>query len=111
MAAPQAYEHAAGLIHVFATFEMGVDTLLQLDRLVQLVEAPVFAHLRLQLLEPEKQPHLLNALYGLLMLLPQVRGARARGRGRGSGRTVSGLTRLTASADARALRSKRSSSG
>ena len=29
------------------------------------------ADLRLQLLEPEKHPHLFKCLYGLLMLLPQ----------------------------------------
>jgi vacuole morphology and inheritance protein 14 len=43
----------------------------QLDRLVQLIEAPVFAQMRLQLLEPERHPALVKALYGLLMLLPQ----------------------------------------
>ena len=38
-----------------------------------LIESPVFIHLRLQLLEPNvsSHRHLLKALYGLLMLLPQ----------------------------------------
>mmetsp|Transcript_40949 Transcript_40949/g.96388 ORF Transcript_40949/g.96388 Transcript_40949/m.96388 type:complete len:134 (+) Transcript_40949:386-787(+) len=48
-----------------------VEFLLQLDRLVQLIEAPVFARLRLQLLQPESHPALVAVLYGLLMLLPQ----------------------------------------
>ena len=64
--------------------------LVQIDKLVQLIESPVFTcafrtysasrgisltglslDLRLQLLEPEKYPYLLKCLYGLLMLLPQ----------------------------------------
>ncbi len=65
---------------------MTVNMLIQIDKLVQLLESPVFtcksreipfyclltsADLRLQLLEPEKYPHLYKCLYGLLMLLPQ----------------------------------------
>ncbi|KAL8973320.1 MAG: hypothetical protein Q9183_000013 [Haloplaca sp. 2 TL-2023] len=45
--------------------------LIQIDKLVQLLESPVFTYLRLQLLEPEKYPHLYKCLYGVLMLLPQ----------------------------------------
>ncbi|KAF6811162.1 DNA repair and recombination protein rad54 and rad54-like protein [Colletotrichum plurivorum] len=37
----------------------------------KLIESPVFTYLRLQLLEPDKYPHLYKCLYGLLMLLPQ----------------------------------------
>ena len=44
--------------------------LVQIDKLVTLLESPVFTHLRLQLLEPTRYPHLLKSLYGLLMLLP-----------------------------------------
>ena len=67
---------------------MTVNMLIQIDKLVQLLESPVFTckciscrrstsmlicrtDLRLQLLEPEKYPHLYKCLYGLLMLLPQ----------------------------------------
>ena len=76
---------------------MTVNMLIQIDKLVQLLESPVFtctrafkdmplsymfivimlltdlAHLdlRLQLLEPEKHPYLYKCLYGVLMLLPQ----------------------------------------
>lgn len=65
---------------------MTVNTLIQIDKLVQLLESPVFTceqslwsvrastdivDLRLQLLEPERYPHLYKCLYGLLMLLPQ----------------------------------------
>ena len=41
-------------------------------RLVHLLESPVFAYLRLQLLQPRLYPELLHTLYGLLMLLPQT---------------------------------------
>jgi hypothetical protein len=65
--------------------------LIQIDKLVQLLESPVFTckyrfllffrytevftnpsqDLRLQLLEPERYPFLYKCLYGVLMLLPQ----------------------------------------
>ncbi|KIL70288.1 hypothetical protein M378DRAFT_195396 [Amanita muscaria Koide BX008] len=67
----QAYEHASNLLYIFADLEVTVHMLVQMDKLVQLIESPVFTYLRLQLLEPEKYPHLFKCLYGLLMLLPQ----------------------------------------
>lgn len=68
----QAYEHASNLLHVFAELEVSVQVLVQIDKLVQLLESPVFIYLRLQLLEPERYPYLNKCLYGLLMLLPQT---------------------------------------
>lgn len=67
----QAYEQAYNLLQIFAELEMTVNMLIQIDKLVQLLESPVFTYLRLQLLEPERFPHLYKCLYGLLMLLPQ----------------------------------------
>ncbi|KAL1865251.1 hypothetical protein VTK73DRAFT_5434 [Phialemonium thermophilum] len=67
----QAYEQAYNLLQIFADLEMTVNILIQIDKLVQLLESPVFTYLRLQLLEPEKYPYLYKCLYGLLMLLPQ----------------------------------------
>ncbi|KAF0523958.1 ARM repeat-containing protein [Gigaspora margarita] len=67
----QAYEHAANLLQSFADLDITVNLLIQIDKLVQLLESPVFTYLRLQLLEPEKNPYLYKCLYGLLMLLPQ----------------------------------------
>ncbi|KAL1311514.1 hypothetical protein AAFC00_001636 [Neodothiora populina] len=67
----QAYEHAYNLLQIIAELEMTVNMLVQIDKLVQLIESPVFTYLRLQLLEPERFPHLYKCLYGLLMLLPQ----------------------------------------
>ena len=67
----QAYEQAYYLLQVFAELEMTVNMLIQIDKLVQLLESPVFTYLRMQLLEPEKYPFLYKCLYGVLMLLPQ----------------------------------------
>jgi vacuole morphology and inheritance protein 14 len=46
---------------------------MQIDKLVQLLESPIFIQLRLHLLEADSASHpdLLKSLYGLLMLLPQ----------------------------------------
>ncbi|KAK7062044.1 heat repeat-containing protein [Favolaschia claudopus] len=67
----QAYEHASNLLSIFADLEITVPMLVQVDKLVQLIESPVFTYIRLQLLEPERYPYLFKCLYGLLMLLPQ----------------------------------------
>ncbi|EGO02004.1 hypothetical protein SERLA73DRAFT_104235 [Serpula lacrymans var. lacrymans S7.3] len=67
----QAYEHASNLLSIFADLEITVPMLVQVDKLVQLIESPVFTYLRLQLLEPDRYPYLFKCLYGLLMLLPQ----------------------------------------
>ncbi|KAI9136298.1 vacuolar protein 14 C-terminal Fig4p binding-domain-containing protein [Paraphysoderma sedebokerense] len=67
----QAYEHAANLLQIFSELEITVSFLIQIDKLVQLLESPVFTYLRLQLLEPDRYPYLYKCLYGLLMLLPQ----------------------------------------
>ncbi|GMH56378.1 hypothetical protein TrRE_jg4324 [Triparma retinervis] len=69
----QAYDLAFSLVKKFSSVEISVGLLMQLDKLIQLIESPVYIHLRLQLLEVERPQHslLLKALYGLLMLLPQ----------------------------------------
>ncbi|KAJ1904179.1 hypothetical protein LPJ81_002649, partial [Coemansia sp. IMI 209127] len=69
----QHYETGAELVRVFGQLplDLTVSFLVQLDKLVQLIESPVFTFLRLQLLDPGEQPLLLRTLYGLLMLLPQ----------------------------------------
>ncbi|KAJ7591612.1 vacuolar protein 14 C-terminal Fig4p binding-domain-containing protein [Mycena floridula] len=68
----QAYEHASNLLYIFADLEITVQMLVQIDKLVQLLNHPsLHVNLRLQLLEPERYPHLFKCLYGLLMLLPQ----------------------------------------
>lgn len=65
------YEHSAQLVALFADVPVTVGFLMQIDKLVQLLESPVFVHLRIQLLEPEAHAYLFKTLYGVLMLLPQ----------------------------------------
>ena len=74
----QAYDIAALLIHKFAELEVTVGFLIQLDKLIQLIESPVFLQLRLQLLDANsyQHMHLLQSLYGLLMILPQSQSYR-----------------------------------
>ncbi|XP_028310710.1 protein VAC14 homolog [Gouania willdenowi] len=67
----QNYKHAYDLIQKFGNLEVTVDFLIEVDKLVQLIESPIFTYLRLQLLDVENNPYLIKALYGLLMLLPQ----------------------------------------
>lgn len=67
----QCYDLSARLIEEFAEVDVSVGLLMQLDKLVQLLESPIFVHLRLQLLREDTNDGLLRSLYGLLMLLPQ----------------------------------------
>ncbi|EED96467.1 predicted protein, partial [Thalassiosira pseudonana CCMP1335] len=69
----RAYGVAFALVQKFSELEVSVGFLMQVDKLVQLLESPVFVHLRLQLLNVESSHHapLLKSCYGLLMLLPQ----------------------------------------
>ncbi|KAL9244201.1 hypothetical protein vseg_018003 [Gypsophila vaccaria] len=67
----QTYQHASTVIQSLVEEDTNVTFLVQLDKLIRLLETPTFTYLRLQLLEPEKYTWLLKALYGLLMLLPQ----------------------------------------
>ena len=67
----QAYEHACSLLRIMAELEITLSMLIQLDKLVQLLESPIFTPLRLQLLEPDANQFLFKCLYGILMLLPQ----------------------------------------
>ena len=50
----QAYDHACDIIHCFSSLAVGAEVLVQVDRLVQLLETPSFTYLRLQLLQPAK---------------------------------------------------------
>lgn len=67
----QNYQHACDLLMVFGHLEVNVEFLIQIDKLVQLIESPIFTYLRLQLLDTQHNYFLLKSLYGLLMLLPQ----------------------------------------
>jgi len=69
----KAYNVAYALIRKFSEFDVTVGFLMQIDKLVQLLESPVFINLRIQLLDVDTPHHddLLKSCYGLLMLLPQ----------------------------------------
>ncbi|XP_077230419.1 protein VAC14 homolog isoform X2 [Tasmannia lanceolata] len=67
----QEYQHVSYVIQSLEEEDMNVKFFVQLDKLIHLLETPIFAYLRLQLLEPGKYTWLLKSLYGLLMLLPQ----------------------------------------
>uniref|UniRef100_A0A1D1ZJJ1 Protein VAC14 n=1 Tax=Anthurium amnicola TaxID=1678845 RepID=A0A1D1ZJJ1_9ARAE len=67
----QAYHHASSVIQSLGEEDINVKFLVQLDKLIRLLETPIFAYMRLQLLEPGKYTWLLKSLNGLLMLLPQ----------------------------------------
>ena len=67
----QMYDHCCQLLFKFSNLEMTVAFLVEVDKLIQLLESPVFTYLRLQLLDPQRYAYLVKALYGLLMLLPQ----------------------------------------
>ncbi|XP_072971988.1 protein VAC14 homolog [Typha angustifolia] len=71
----QAYHHTNSIIQSLGEEDINLKFLVQLDKLIRLLETPIFAYLRLQLLEPGKNAWLLKALYGLLMLLPQQSAA------------------------------------
>ncbi|XP_017778884.1 PREDICTED: protein VAC14 homolog isoform X2 [Nicrophorus vespilloides] len=68
----QCYNHVCDLIKLFANLEVTVEFLTEVDKLVQLIESPIFAYMRLDLLEVPCDRNLVRALYGLLMLLPQT---------------------------------------
>ena len=70
----QAYQLSSSLIDLFPDVSITVGFLVQVDKLVQLLESPVFLQLRLHLLDVHdtaQHPFLLKTMYGLLMLLPQ----------------------------------------
>ncbi|KAJ6771821.1 TAX1 BINDING PROTEIN-RELATED [Salix koriyanagi] len=71
----QTYQHASTVIQSLAEEDINVKFLVQLDKLIRLLETPIFAYLRFQLLDPGRYTWLLKALNGLLMLLPQQSAA------------------------------------
>lgn len=70
----QVYDLSFALVMRFSEMDdITVGFLMQIDKLVHLLESPVFVHLRLQLLDVEAPYHapLLKSIYGVLMCLPQ----------------------------------------
>ena len=70
----QAFDLSFALVKRFSQMEdVSVGFLMQIDKLVHLLESPVFVHLRLKLLDVESKNHasLLKSIYGILLCLPQ----------------------------------------
>jgi vacuole morphology and inheritance protein 14 len=68
----QAYEFAFQILQFFTMeIPVTVSILVQMDKLVQLIESPIFTPTRMHLLEPDRYPFLFKCLYGILMILPQ----------------------------------------
>ncbi|VUZ55626.1 unnamed protein product, partial [Hymenolepis diminuta] len=68
----QNYSHCRVLAKSFGDLTMSVEVLTELDRLIQLIESPVFAKLRLHLVDRLHSAALRETLYCLLMCLPQT---------------------------------------
>lgn len=66
-----AYKHGARIVAELCHVELTVPMLVQLDKLIHMVESAPLTYMRLQLLEPLAYPHLYKCLYGILMILPQ----------------------------------------
>lgn len=70
----QAYTLSFALVKRFSQMDdVSVGFLMQIDKLVYLLESPIFVHLRLKLLDVEDPNHapLLKSIYGILLCLPQ----------------------------------------
>ncbi len=70
----QAFDLSFALVKRFSEMEnVTVGFLMQIDKLVHLLESPIFVHLRLKLLDVESKSHapLLKSIYGILLCLPQ----------------------------------------
>lgn len=69
----QSYELTYRLVFQLNELTITVGLLMQIDKLIQLFESPIFLTTRMHLLQPEREDtmYLLRSLYGLLMLLPQ----------------------------------------
>ena len=59
----QVYEHACELLGKFGEIEVTVSFLVEVDKLIQLLESPIFTYLRLQLLEPQRYAYLVKVRY------------------------------------------------
>lgn len=68
----QNYTHALELVQRFCEIDITVEILVEMDRLVQLIESPILAYVRMDLLNADHQRSLGAILSAILMLLPQT---------------------------------------
>lgn len=73
------YKNACEIVTALSQSDITLDTLTQIDWVVQLIESPVFAPLRMRMLDTSNNHYLLQALYGILMILPQSEAYRKLG--------------------------------
>ncbi|ORC86228.1 HEAT repeat-containing protein [Trypanosoma theileri] len=66
------YEHAFQLIKLIGAAELSAATLLQIERLVRLLETPVFSYIRMEIMEPSKSLPLVQTLFAFQLILPQT---------------------------------------
>ncbi|KAJ5066940.1 tax1 binding protein-related [Anaeramoeba ignava] len=69
----QKYNLAGHISQTISKLPVDLSLLLELDKLVQLLETPVFAMLRVHLLEAEKYQSLVRCLYSIFVQIPQSR--------------------------------------
>lgn len=67
----RAYEHAYQLVRFMGSCEMSANTLVQLERLVRLIETPALSYVRIALMEPSKCLPLVRTLFAMQLILPQ----------------------------------------
>lgn len=67
----QNYQPALELIPRLSDIDITMELLIEIDRIVQLIESPILAYVRMDLLHPDHQKPLTALLSALLMLLPQ----------------------------------------
>jgi len=69
----EAYDLSSMIVSKLSEVKITVGFLMEIDKLVQLLESPAFLHLRLELVGTKTvfRASLLRTLYGLLMILPQ----------------------------------------
>jgi vacuole morphology and inheritance protein 14 len=70
------HRHANEIVVALSRADITVELMIQIDWIVQLIESPVFAPLRIRLLDSGNNHYLIQALYGLLMILPQSEAYR-----------------------------------
>lgn len=68
----QNYYHAVEIVHRLANLDITLTSLKEIDHLVQLLESPIFAFVRMDLLNAKHQKPLASVFSALLMLLPQT---------------------------------------
>ncbi|CAH8666994.1 unnamed protein product [Schistosoma haematobium] len=66
------YKHCSRLVKSFGDIVITVETLCDMDQLIQMIESPIFSSLRMHMLDKRFSADLRETLYCLLMCLPQT---------------------------------------